>query len=252
MQVPTEPKYVIFVDIETTGPWIGKNEMIEFAAVLVNVNTGQICKTFYTALGHRSTDGLCFDADCLRYHFLKTSEIDGKTYLEHTNKRLKSFSSKNPDATETSEMRLFHKFMLECYNMAGKSPNNIRIFSDTDGYDFAWLDYYLSKTNVAPSLQLIFKTYHPPRCISSIYVGMALHRKSLTKNDHHHHHHMSITDDLFMDSDDALKILGFVRNGQLDFPTSFNGISHDHDPLNDASFIALSFVHVLATIQNTK
>lgn len=112
-------KTKIIVDVESDGSIIGHNSMVCFGAVVCDAN-GKFDKTFYGQTAPISP-----------YYKESALAISGFTRDEH---------EKFPHAEKT---------MAEFSEWVDSVKNNKRpiFISDNNGYDFAWINYYMLKYN---------------------------------------------------------------------------------------------------------
>jgi len=196
---------ILFVDIETCGSDLLKNDMLCFGACIGNPATMQIEDTFeaYLKPANFASGTFCWEARCLREFWEHADNVAAK---ERILQRIKEEGVSAADAMT--------KFRDWINNRPQEERDKLVIYTDTAGFDIAFLDRYLSEANQPAMNYIIDGAYRPVFCSTSFHFGVAKHLPN---------------EGLWGAEKAALKSLGSDVS-RLDQ----NPFVADHTPLNDA------------------
>lgn len=204
--------YGLIIDVETTGRDLLKNDMICFAAVIIDFNTGKFHDEFKVFLKPKSGK-LNWEKRCVDEFWEK------KENKENTKITLLNFE-KYGVSIEFGMKQFFDWINIK---QPKEVLNNLMIYTDTAGFDISWVNRYLSEADLGTDCCYIIQDqYRPTRDCTSYNFGIARHLPS---------------NGLWGSEKQAAKILNFENPENFKEQSPFK---HDHDPLNDARYIAYS------------
>ena len=118
-------KYFFSIDIETTGQFLTKNAMIAFGCSIMNENNEEVESFigFMKVPENRDWEKRCFDE-------FWSKESEALNYIRDR--------AEEPKKVMNSFVQWMDKIDL-------KYGNDLIVLSDNGGYDFAWIDTYLSE-----------------------------------------------------------------------------------------------------------
>jgi hypothetical protein len=193
--------YILAFDIEATGQSLRRHFMACFAAVLIAPN-GQIVATYKSFLAQ--PPGCTWEQRCLDEFWFKNMDAYIATVAGVANAR--------PPLVVMAE---FRQWMQD--NVSGK---DVAVVTDTAGFDSTWLEYNLDalgEDNCSVNYMTSApgkSTYESPVDISSYMLGAA------------------------GATFDKSSMKSFCAAKGLEKPQWH--VTHDHDPLNDATVIGLN------------
>jgi hypothetical protein len=222
-----KPLYIVAVDVEASTSILGPMGLVAIGAVLMECSGPMRLVETFEAYVNNGNGQFRFDSDCLcgfwaPLHMKDDKNLDRLKFLHGTMAKVSTRGMSEEDV-----MKKFVDFCRRCAVHSG-GPENVTLVTDTTGFDIAWIDWALGQANIkgVPSSLHVFGGSSPrfPRSTTSMILGLAMASDP------------TITP--LSDSSDALKTLGIV------VPDSFQGVTHDHNPVNDATMIAYEFAYV--------
>lgn len=197
-------KYYFAFDVETTGQFLTKNAIIAFGCTVMNENYKEIdsFEGYMNIPDDRSFEKRCYDE-----FWSKQKEI------------LESIKKKMQDPKEV--MDKFVKWM-DCIDL--KYGDDLIVLSDTAGYDYAWLDMYLSLFTDRYSLYYRLKDIKDSKRIYE-------YRRTWDTN--------SMYNGALMEKKNG-KFIEWNLEKELSCQT--DKFENDHNPLTDARNIAANYI----------
>ena len=164
--IKTKPKKMyryLIIDIETSGQYVSRNEIMAIGACIGNSKTGVIENEFQIFLKPR--DGLEFvwEQQCLDEFWDRADMKKTKDYI------LKQVES-NGFAANIAMNSLFGWIR----SLDEETKKTLIIMTDTAGYDIGFLNYYLSNAGLPSMFYIIDDQYRPIRDSSSFHMGVGL------------------------------------------------------------------------------
>ncbi len=200
-------KYIFSVDVEVSGMYLNKNGIVGLGATFIEIKTGKILSTF--------KEYLLLPED--REWELREDDYRKWEYNEELKLKVKE---------EGCDPRVIIKSFVTWFdrNEVYLGFNNIKVVSDNPGFDFAWLDLYLSIFTLRPPMYYGIcggeYKFRKIWCTDSICHGILLERTGESHD---------------WNLDESVGCVdGTYKN--------------DHDPLNDALNIALNHSKYLNSI----
>jgi hypothetical protein len=195
-------KYYCAVDIEATGQFLTKNAMIALGCTIMNDKSEELDNF----VGFMNVpEGRYWEKRCVDEFWSKQEE---------TLKYIKE-KSENPKD-------VMNKFAIWLDEMDLKYGKEMVILSDNGGYDYAWIDTYLSEFTERPSI------YY--RCKFNDDIKGYSFRRTWDTNSVYHGASM-------------IKKGKYVEwNLEKELECQNEKWSNDHDPLNDARNIAANYI----------
>lgn len=228
---PRDYNYICFIDVETTGRDLLKHDMVCFAAVIMDIKTGNFIDEFKVYLKPKSGT-LNWEKRCQEEFWNAPKNI------ENTKQTLINFE-KYAVPIEVGMEQFFKWINLRHWinndpENRKKLLDNMIICTDTAGYDIAWINRYLSEANLETDCCYIIQDeYKPTRDTNSFYFGIA---KSFPE------------DGLYKCEKKALSCFG-LSHERFDL---LNPYKHDHDPINDAKHMAWSYKTMKCIVDDYK
>lgn len=222
-------KYLLSVDIETTGQTPITGTMIELAAALVSLESKEVVSTRYYYFGE---DDVIWCARTLLefWNELKMGK-DGKTPLELLRERVE-----RDQVPVTTRRDAALDFVTWARNIYDEEDGAVMAITDTSGFDASFISHLLAEHENAKewaigksmpySLNYLFGEYQPVRDINSFYLGAGGTLKKWGARD-------------AMKQRFAKQIAAAGGSADGDPAPWAQKFPHDHNPLNDARKIGL-------------
>lgn len=202
--------HLIFFDIETTGPSVEENAMVELGAVCVRIEDFTIINSFHQYL--TVPEGKTWEKLCLE-------EFWNKSPRSRAHKALVQRQGRNPED-------VMNEFVLWCQNNQVSTTDEIRFAGDAIYYDSTFVNAYLSKYTETSSLHLMFtdpKTqnpaFRPVFQTTDYFKGFMISEPTSWGS-----------------AKDCLDLLEIPKESLI--------YKHDHNALNDAMSMAETFCHI--------
>jgi peptidyl-tRNA hydrolase len=122
-----------------------------------------------------------------------------------------------------------HEFVAVCTAATHGGRTECTLFSDTSGFDFSWLSYYLAHYGPehCPSPAYVFGAYRPVRDVSSFFAGFALSMPGEKSKQARYPHR------------EAMRRLGLSDADWAAFAERCKVPLYDHDPEHDAIHVGM-------------
>lgn len=158
--------YIMVIDIETSGPHLTRNDMLCFGACIARFTLNPDGDMTMYILDKLEVYIKPLEQD-IRWDKIRLKEFWDKT-PNIKNNVLENISTYGVDAKTA---------MITLCDWIHKQPqyikNKLIIYTDTNGFDIGFLDYYLSTYDMPTMHTLIDGTYRPIRDASSYHMGVA-------------------------------------------------------------------------------
>lgn len=219
--IPNEATDLLCIDVETAGPNLVKNFMLEFSAAVIRVGSDTPYSIYYRSLAQ--PDKTTWDAHTLNDFWAKPDDKTGIAPILALNKRRDTVPMWKPAAAMDDFVRWVRARNDEVRARGGM----LMIVTDTAGFDVKWIDYYLSAHGTLDVCELcnVFGYYQSTRDISSFMLGIAGQMLA----------HGS--------SEAAMRKM--KRNKAANWGERY---AHDHNPENDAQHIAATSSYMLTAV----
>ena len=120
------PRYLLAVDVETSGKSMRTNFLVQVGLALVEVQSGALLARFTSYVAQ--PDGTTWEQRCLEQHWYKYPDLYEKAKI----------GLLNADSDAVVAARL-----LDWVRAAVIDPANTRLVTDTPGFDLGWLNWLL-------------------------------------------------------------------------------------------------------------
>ena len=213
-------KYMLGIDVESTGQCMRTNFMPRFGAALVCIESGATLEKFSTFVLPPTREHV-WEPRCLSEFWLTPSV---RPRYDEILKALTTDAENTPTLEKAGEN--FVEWIQELCTRYGS--DTMMIVSDTAGYDYAWLQTAMP---AGTSLQYVFNNvYRPTMAVSNFYGGVARTTPETALFD----------------------LLGLCcRHLGIEKPVTPGGVVHDHSPQNDAETIAYEACAVFRALAQT-
>jgi len=211
--------FIMFIDVESTGQHLTRNEMPCFAACLVDEETMRLVDEFIVYIKPQDSKDFQWEQRTLDEFWDKPE-----------NKQVKADMLKNVEASGIEPKEAMKKFVDWVNHIPMEIRKNTTIWTDTAGYDVAWMNRYLSEAGYSSVNYLLVDDYQSTRDSNSFYRGIA---NILPGNG-----------DKSIEA--AFKKLGIdYANFEKHVP-----FPHDHNPLNDVKNASFKLGFVLKVLKS--
>lgn len=214
---PDIPCCVLGIDVETLGPNLWMNPLVQVGFAVLDKPTGNLiaAHSFYVNRRRKLADPACIND-----FWLQTNE-NGEMILNHRLKQVLIESEKAPLDTMEKFTPLVRRATFGMY---------VDVIVDTSGFDVSWINHYLPlpmNSDSPPSINYItldpednIPIYNPPMDVNAYFKGIGAKYKMSSP---------------YMSACAALDIE----------PKTFSNIvQYDHDPKNDAWHFALRYCYI--------
>lgn len=217
-----EITHILAVDCEVSGMNFFVHSLLEMGAAVIEVETGNVVSQFHRYFGIENVE---WQEDTKKEFWDNPKHGDGtKTPLELMVAR---------GSDSVSKSNGIHDFVEWAREIDKNLPDKHRIVvvSDTAGFDYSWISFHMSdcfsRKGDAPSLDYLFGKWQSVKEITSFYRG--------------------ILRDPYSKSGKESFLAAFA---DYDIPQNVREPLYDHNPKNDATFIAVRAAYAIKQIQN--
>jgi len=212
----TPIRYLLGIDVESTGGCLKTNFMPRFGAALVDIETLETVQRFSTFV-KPPTPAHTWEKRCLDEFWTKPDMMPKYQEILHN---MNCVTTPTPDEAGV--------LFMEWINiLVGKyGQDSMMVVSDTAGYDYAWLQSILP---AGMSMLYLFGHYVPTFAASNFYGGVAM---------------VTPVEQVFGTMEACCNKLSIQK------PT--NGVVHDHNPMNDAETIAYEAASIIRHVSSLR